>query len=187
MVAKAAAAANLFLTVPFVLHALGPAQFGAWATLVSLVMFAGFLDFGFGNGTMNLVAAAHCAGFRFAFAGETACGSADVEFMAAGGHVSVEGRDGIADLGFADLSNPPAVPATGFASTPQVVQVGHVYAVRVRNATVLFRVVALHNPDAEREVREKVFGRGRNPLDHSPVPHTVQGGAPVTVTLEWLQ
>jgi O-antigen/teichoic acid export membrane protein len=58
MVAKLAAAANLFLTVPFVLRTLGPAQFGAWATLVSLVMFAGFLDFGFGNGTMNLIAAA---------------------------------------------------------------------------------------------------------------------------------
>lgn len=58
MMAKAAAAANLFLTVPFVLQALGSAQFGAWATLVSLVAFAGFLDFGFGNGTMNLVAAA---------------------------------------------------------------------------------------------------------------------------------
>src|SRR5687768_1741153 len=62
MVAKAAAAANLFVSVPFVLEALGPAQFGAWATLVSLVVFAGFLDFGFGNGTMNLVANAHGRG-----------------------------------------------------------------------------------------------------------------------------
>jgi O-antigen/teichoic acid export membrane protein len=59
-----AAAANLFVAVPFVLHALGPEQFGAWATLVSLVTFAGFLDFGFGNGTMNLVAAAHGRGAR---------------------------------------------------------------------------------------------------------------------------
>jgi O-antigen/teichoic acid export membrane protein len=63
LVAKAAAAANLFISVPFVLHALGPVEFGAWATLVSLVVFAGFLDFGFGNGTMNLVAAAHGRGF----------------------------------------------------------------------------------------------------------------------------
>lgn len=62
MVAKAAAAANLFISVPFVLEALGPAQFGVWATLVSLVVFAGFLDFGFGNGTMNLVATAHGRG-----------------------------------------------------------------------------------------------------------------------------
>jgi O-antigen/teichoic acid export membrane protein len=58
LVAKACAAANLFLSVPFVLHALGPVQFGAWATLVSFVAFAGFLDFGFSNGTMNLIAGA---------------------------------------------------------------------------------------------------------------------------------
>ncbi|HXS74095.1 MAG TPA: hypothetical protein VN725_08615 [Rhodanobacteraceae bacterium] len=58
LVAKLCAAANLLLSVPFVLRALGQEQFGAWATLVSLVTFAGFLDFGFGNGTMNLVAAA---------------------------------------------------------------------------------------------------------------------------------
>lgn len=60
--AKAAATANLFLCVPFVLSALGPEEFGAWATLVSVVAFAGFLDFGFGNSTMNLVAAAHGRG-----------------------------------------------------------------------------------------------------------------------------
>jgi O-antigen/teichoic acid export membrane protein len=62
LAARLAGVANLFVAVPFVLHALGPAQFGAWATLVSLVYFAGFLDFGFGNGTMNLVAAAHGRG-----------------------------------------------------------------------------------------------------------------------------
>lgn len=62
MVAKVAAAANLFLTVPFVLKALGPSQFGVWITLASLVTFAGFLDFGLGNGTMNLVASAHGRG-----------------------------------------------------------------------------------------------------------------------------
>lgn len=61
-IAKSAAAANLFLTVPFVLHALGSVKFGVWATLVSLVTIAGFLDFGIGNGTMNLVAAAHSRG-----------------------------------------------------------------------------------------------------------------------------
>jgi O-antigen/teichoic acid export membrane protein len=58
LVAKTCAAANLFISVPFVLHALGPVQFGAWATLISFVTFAGFLDFGFGNGVMNLIAAA---------------------------------------------------------------------------------------------------------------------------------
>ncbi|HUB91126.1 MAG TPA: hypothetical protein VMA74_15485 [Dyella sp.] len=62
IVAKVFAAANLFLTVPFVLHTLGPKLFGVWATLVSLVIFAGFLDFGIGNGTMNLVAAAQGRG-----------------------------------------------------------------------------------------------------------------------------
>ncbi|TXH19817.1 MAG: hypothetical protein E6R00_01305 [Gammaproteobacteria bacterium] len=62
LVAQAAAAANLLLSIPFVLTALGPAQFGAWATLVALVTFTGFLDFGIGNGAMNLVAAAHGRG-----------------------------------------------------------------------------------------------------------------------------
>lgn len=68
LISKFCAAANLLLSVPFVLHALGQAQFGAWATLVSLVTFAGFLDFGFGNGTMNLVAAAHGRGEHSAVA-----------------------------------------------------------------------------------------------------------------------
>ncbi|MGY3265904.1 O-antigen/teichoic acid export membrane protein [Lysobacter sp. HA35] len=45
--------------MPFVLAALGPALFGTWATLVSFVALAGFLDFGLGNGAMNLVASAH--------------------------------------------------------------------------------------------------------------------------------
>ncbi len=62
MIAKLTAAANLFVTVPFVLKALGPTEFGVWATLASLVTFAGFLDFGLGNGTMNLVASAHGRG-----------------------------------------------------------------------------------------------------------------------------
>lgn len=62
LIAKVAAAANLFLTVPFVLKALGPGQFGVWTTLASLITFAGFLDFGLANGTMNLVASAHGRG-----------------------------------------------------------------------------------------------------------------------------
>jgi O-antigen/teichoic acid export membrane protein len=64
LAAKACQAANLLVCIPFVLEALGPALFGVWATLVSLVAFAGFLDFGLGNGTMNLVAAAHGRGDR---------------------------------------------------------------------------------------------------------------------------
>jgi O-antigen/teichoic acid export membrane protein len=62
LTAKAVAAANLFLALPFVLNALGPAQFGVWATLVSVVTFAGFLDFGIGNGAMNMIADAHGRG-----------------------------------------------------------------------------------------------------------------------------
>jgi O-antigen/teichoic acid export membrane protein len=62
LIAKAAAAANLFLSVPFVLRTLGQSEFGVWATLVSFIAVSNFLDFGFGNGTMNLVAAARGRG-----------------------------------------------------------------------------------------------------------------------------
>lgn len=62
LVAKACAAANLFLTIPFALQALDAPLFGAWATLTSLVAFAGFLDLGLSNGTLNLMAAAHGRG-----------------------------------------------------------------------------------------------------------------------------
>lgn len=58
LVARACGAANLFVSVPFVLEALGTARFGVWATLTALTALAGFLDFGFGNGAMNLIAAA---------------------------------------------------------------------------------------------------------------------------------
>jgi O-antigen/teichoic acid export membrane protein len=58
IVAKASGAANLFISVPFVLRALGTEQFGIWATLCSFVTLTGFLDFGFGNGAMNLIASA---------------------------------------------------------------------------------------------------------------------------------
>jgi O-antigen/teichoic acid export membrane protein len=58
LVAKIAGAANVFVAIPFVLADLGPALFGAWATLVSLSLAIGFLDFGFGYGAMNLAAAA---------------------------------------------------------------------------------------------------------------------------------
>lgn len=62
LVSKACSAANLLLSVPLVLASLGAAHFGVWATIVSLVSFAGFLDFGFGNGAMNLVAGARGRG-----------------------------------------------------------------------------------------------------------------------------
>lgn len=62
LLAKVCAAANMFLTIPFGLQALDAPQFGAWVTLVSMAAFAGFLDFGFSNGTMNLMASAHGRG-----------------------------------------------------------------------------------------------------------------------------
>jgi O-antigen/teichoic acid export membrane protein len=57
-VAKACAAANAFASIPFAIDALTPAEFGIWATVVSLATFAGFLDFGLSNATMNLVSGA---------------------------------------------------------------------------------------------------------------------------------
>lgn len=62
LVSKLCSASNLLLSVPVVLASLGVTRFGIWATVVSLVSFAGFLDFGFGNGAMNLVAGARGRG-----------------------------------------------------------------------------------------------------------------------------
>jgi len=56
LTAKAIAAVNLFVALPFVLRSLGAAEFGVWATLISVMTFAGFLDFGIGNGAMNMIA-----------------------------------------------------------------------------------------------------------------------------------
>ncbi|URL59420.1 oligosaccharide flippase family protein [Luteibacter flocculans] len=56
LIAKCVAAINLFVALPFVMRSLGPAEFGVWATLVSVMTFAGFLDFGIGNGAMNMIA-----------------------------------------------------------------------------------------------------------------------------------
>jgi len=59
LVARACGALNMIVATPFVMKALSPAEFGVWATLVSVITLAGFLDFGIGNGAMNLVADAH--------------------------------------------------------------------------------------------------------------------------------
>ena len=58
LLAKICAAINLFACVPFVLNSLGESHFGAWATIVSIVTLSNFLDFGLGNGAMNLIAGA---------------------------------------------------------------------------------------------------------------------------------
>ncbi|SFW61543.1 lipopolysaccharide biosynthesis protein [Luteibacter sp. UNCMF366Tsu5.1] len=62
LIAKCVAAINLFVALPFVMRSLGPAEFGVWATLVSVMTFAGFLDFGIGNGAMNMIADARGRG-----------------------------------------------------------------------------------------------------------------------------
>ncbi|EIL97159.1 MULTISPECIES: lipopolysaccharide biosynthesis protein [Rhodanobacter] len=124
LAAKMASAANLFVAVPFVLSDLGPMEFGAWVTLVSLVYFAGFLDFGFGNGTMNLVAAAHARG--------------------ASGEVAIilrEGRRTLAKvaawLALAVLVALPLVPWHHLLGLP-VEMAGHC---RLASAAVLFSIV----------------------------------------------
>ena len=58
LTAKICAAINLFICVPFVLEALGQRHFGAWAAVVSVITLSNFLDFGLGNGAMNLIAGA---------------------------------------------------------------------------------------------------------------------------------
>lgn len=58
LAARVCAAINLFVCVPFVLEALGQRHFGAWAAVVSVITLSNFLDFGLGNGAMNLVAGA---------------------------------------------------------------------------------------------------------------------------------
>lgn len=58
LVARLAGAANLLLSIPLVLNAVGTASFGFWATIVSVALLGSSLDFGLGNGAMNLVAGA---------------------------------------------------------------------------------------------------------------------------------
>lgn len=52
----------MFLSIPLIFVTLPASEFGIWATLTSLVAFAGVLDGGIGNGSMNLIAAAHARG-----------------------------------------------------------------------------------------------------------------------------
>lgn len=57
--ARLASLAGMFVAAPFAFDALGPLQFGAWASATAFVYLAAFIDLGLGNGTMNLVATAH--------------------------------------------------------------------------------------------------------------------------------
>jgi len=46
----------LYVSVPLTISYLGPARFGVWMTLASLISFLGFLDFGIGSSLLNEVA-----------------------------------------------------------------------------------------------------------------------------------
>jgi len=52
---KSSAALNLLGSAALVFRTLGPASFGVWATIMSFVTFAGFLDFGIGNGATTTI------------------------------------------------------------------------------------------------------------------------------------
>lgn len=55
LVAKFSSALSVFFCIPFALNALGDKYFGAWVTIISIFTFSSFLDFGIGNGAMNLI------------------------------------------------------------------------------------------------------------------------------------
>lgn len=50
-----------FLSVPLVLHHLGPEKYGVWVTMLSIVAMLSFADFGVGAGLVNALAAAFAA------------------------------------------------------------------------------------------------------------------------------
>ncbi len=59
VVARGIAFATSFISVPLTLHYLGAERYGMWATLSSVVAFAGFADLGLGNGLLNALSASH--------------------------------------------------------------------------------------------------------------------------------
>jgi O-antigen/teichoic acid export membrane protein len=56
LIAKICSAVSVFICIPFALNGLGEKHFGAWMTIISIFTFSSFLDFGIGNGAMNLIA-----------------------------------------------------------------------------------------------------------------------------------
>lgn len=58
----------LLFTIPLILDYLGLERFGLWMTISSFLVMLGFLDFGLGNGVMNVVADAHGRDSRKAMA-----------------------------------------------------------------------------------------------------------------------
>ena len=53
---KALALACSFFSIPLMIHYLGQAQFGVWSTLLSVMTWVTFFDFGLGNGLRNKLA-----------------------------------------------------------------------------------------------------------------------------------
>jgi O-antigen/teichoic acid export membrane protein len=60
LVARGSSLVTLVVSVPLVLHSVGPESFGVWLTLASFVALLGFADLGLGNGLVN--AASHASG-----------------------------------------------------------------------------------------------------------------------------
>lgn len=57
--ARLAGLLNILLGIPLALHALGPVEFGVFATITAISAMAGVADFGIGNSLLTPVAAAH--------------------------------------------------------------------------------------------------------------------------------
>lgn len=51
--ARGSALASLLVSVPLVIHSVGPESFGVWLTLASILALLGFADLGIGNGLVN--------------------------------------------------------------------------------------------------------------------------------------
>lgn len=57
--AKMITIATMLISTPLTLHYLGVERFGLWMTISSLIVVAGFADFGIGNGLLNVIAEAN--------------------------------------------------------------------------------------------------------------------------------
>ena len=57
--AKAVSIATALITVPLTLRYLGTERYGLWLTMSSVIVMAGFADFGIGNGLLNVLSAAN--------------------------------------------------------------------------------------------------------------------------------
>ncbi len=58
LAARGSSLVTLIVSVPLVIHSVGPESFGVWLTLASFVALFGFADLGLGNGLVNVVSRA---------------------------------------------------------------------------------------------------------------------------------